>query len=485
MERLFSPCNRLRDRFESQGRLESFRGLDPPELLQELSMDVSTEELLSAETAFTYADLYAMLGNENAVVWLTPHAVAMPDRGTGVYPWMFLYGLCRSRFKADGKELFVLAHSPEHLSEICDVVLRLLAASVVHSVRLDKWDSSHGLLIKAPTLAYLMEHCQSLKALSLDSLEMDEIHIRVLGAYSRPGLEIELKSCAITGSGASALAEVLGQNQGPTSLTWCDIDYSVLADALRGNSRLKSLKPRFLSNSFEDDKRQLLAIASALRENKGLVELNLSDSGRRDCDETWYAVCDSLKTHPTLEVLHLSPLYSNPSTVPTVTLSRIQALLDMMKMNVSIHTIHLQLRYSQHELFRESVIPYLATNRLRPRVRAIQKTRPIPYRAGVLGRALLAARSDANTFWMLLSGNAEVAFPSRATTIAAAGSLPASATADAAAITASIPTAATPTAIGTFTPSTAYTLDSAIASAITSAPNVATHSTGQKRKARP
>jgi hypothetical protein len=154
-------------------------------------------------------------------------------------------------------------------------------------------------------------------------------------------------------------------------------------------------------------------------------------------------------------------------------------------MNVSIHTIHLQLRYSQHELFRESVIPYLATNRLRPRVRAIQKTRPIPYRAGVLGRALLAARSDANTFWMLLSGNAEVAFPSRTTTIAAAGSLPASATADAAAITASIPTAATPTAIGTFTPSTAYTLDSAIASAITSAPNVATHSTGQKRKARP
>jgi hypothetical protein len=48
MERLFSPCNRLRDSFESQGRLESFRG--DPELLQELSMDVSTEEFLSAES---------------------------------------------------------------------------------------------------------------------------------------------------------------------------------------------------------------------------------------------------------------------------------------------------------------------------------------------------------------------------------------------------------------------------------------------------
>jgi hypothetical protein len=29
--------------------------------LQELDLDVSTEELLSAERAFTYADLYAML----------------------------------------------------------------------------------------------------------------------------------------------------------------------------------------------------------------------------------------------------------------------------------------------------------------------------------------------------------------------------------------------------------------------------------------
>jgi uncharacterized protein YjdB len=49
--------------------------------------------------------------------------------------------------------------------------------------------------------------------------------------------------------------------------------------------------------------------------------------------------------------------------------------------------------------------------------------------------------------------------------------------------TASLPTAATPTFVGTFTPSTASTSDSAVVSA---APNVvATPSTGQKRRARP
>jgi hypothetical protein len=57
---------------ESQGRLEGFRG--DPELLQEVNLDVSTEELLSAERAFTYADLYAMLGKRDTIAWLTPHA---------------------------------------------------------------------------------------------------------------------------------------------------------------------------------------------------------------------------------------------------------------------------------------------------------------------------------------------------------------------------------------------------------------------------
>jgi hypothetical protein len=246
-----------------------------------------------------------------------------------------------------------LALSPEHLSEICDVVLRLLAASVVHSVRLDTRDFLHGLLINAPTLAHLMEQCQSLKVLTLEDLEIDENHCRVLNVYSRSDLEIVLVRCEPTSAGTSALAEALGRNQGPTNLTWVKMDYSVLADGLRGNRRLKSLAPRFLSISIEEEERQFLAIASAHRENKGLVELNVNHSEHTECDETWHAICDSLKTHPTLEVLHLSPVSNNTSTVSAVTLSRTQALLNMMKMNMSIHTIHLHDHYLDHELFQE------------------------------------------------------------------------------------------------------------------------------------
>jgi hypothetical protein len=170
-----------------------------------------------------------------------------------------------------------------------------------------------------------------------------------------------------------------------------------------------------------------------------------------------------------------------------------------------MHTIYLDFQYTERELFQRSVLPYLETNRLRPRVRAIQKTRPIAYRAKVLGRALLSARTDANRFWMLLSGNAEVAFPPRTTTIVAATNLPTSTTATAtaasaaattnvAAITAfgvsastatvpgSVPTAAAAAATSSATPSTASASDTF---ASTAATNAAPPSTGQKRKLRP
>jgi hypothetical protein len=178
-----------------------------------------------------------------------------------------------------------LANSPEHLLEICDVVLRLLAASVVQSLILNKWNRRDAAFINAPTLAYLMEQCQSLKSLVFENLEMDENHCLVLGSYSRPGLEIELIRCRLESAGTSALVEVLVQNQGPTRLEDCRVDDAVLADGLRGNSRLKSFRQDF-SDDFNMCKRQVLEIVNAVRENKGLVELNLRSVSFSVNDET-------------------------------------------------------------------------------------------------------------------------------------------------------------------------------------------------------
>jgi hypothetical protein len=485
MERLFSPCTRYHDLVERQGGRVSRESR-----LRELNLDVSADEFLSAERGFTYADLYAMLGNGKKIAWLTPHAFVLRASYMYFQGQMFYQG-CTLEFKADGEEIFALARSPEHLLEICNVVLRLLAVSVVHSVTLRKVGTRPGALINAPALAYLMEQCQSVKVLKFEQTALDEDHCFVLGAYSKPDLEIELTQCKLTSAGTIALAEVLGRNQGPTKIDGCDnIDTFVLANGLRGNSRLKSLRPR-ISNILEVRNRQVLAIADALKENKGLAFLNLSHDSSMS-DEGWDAVCDSLKTHPTLQVLNLD---SDAFEDPAVLKSRIQALLEMVKMNLSLHTIYLHEHLSRHELFRGSVLPYLETNRLRPRLLAIQKTRPITYRAKVLGRALLAVRTDPNRFWMLLLGNAEVAFPPKnatnlptpattaatSTTTNVAGVAASAMCALPSTATGSLPTAAAAGPASATTPSTASASIPTAAAALT----VATPSAGQKRKARP
>jgi hypothetical protein len=511
MEHLLSPCTRLFDIWEDQNAnaegdmlilddrdafynnvahlMESF------EDVKELNLDVSTEELLSAERTFTYADLYEMIEDGRTVVWLTPHTAVVQVKWEGSYAWDLMdESLCFS-FIVDGKVISAFARSREHLLEICDVVLRLVAASVAHSVILGKFRYRDGALMSATSLEYLMEQCQSLIHLSLHRVDINENHCRVLGTYSRPDLQIELYQCQLRGAAAETLARVLGRNQGPTELDRCDIDKSVLANGLRGNSRLKRM--RLCAFDHDAANQDLLAISSALKENKGLLHLHLEyDFGKSD--ETWGAICDSLETHPTLEVLKLRTFYANgPSFTSSVISSRLQALVGMLKVNTLIHTIHLNERYSQHELFRGSVIPHLQTNRLRSRLLTIQGTRPIAYRAKVLGRALLAVRTDPNRSWILLSGNPEVFFPSTSATTTPAINLPTPATATAistanvAAVAAYVmPTLTTSTtgslpvtaATSTTTPFTASASDP---SASTAAASVAVSSTGQKRKSRP
>jgi hypothetical protein len=425
MERLFSPCTRLYDSLESQADRDTFRYIR----FREVNLDVSTEVLLSAKRAFKYVDLHAMLSKRKIIAWLTPHAAVVSGYVRDRLRNLYLPGFHSFQVSVNGKEIhaFVLTPSSVAFSEIVDVVRRLLLADVRKVYELDFQYSRQSLdsFFSAASLAYLMEQCQSLKALKLERVFLELDHFRVLGDFSKPGLEIELTDCHITGA-AVVLAEVLGGNQGPTKLDGCYMNSSVFATGLRGNSRLKSLKPCICDSTPPGyGNREFLAIAAGLKENKGLVELDFMLDFGEVSDETWYAVCDSLKTHPTLEVLDLGHRSRDP-LAPAVITSRIQALVDMLRVNMSIHTIHLDECYSEHKLFRGSVIPCLETNRLRLRVLAIQKSRPDSYRAKVLGRALLAARTDVNSFWMLLSGNAEVALPS--TTATTTTTTPASST---------------------------------------------------------
>jgi hypothetical protein len=68
------------------------------------------------------------------------------------------------------------------------------------------------------------------------------------------------------------------------------------------------------------------------------------------------------------------------------------------------HICHFVVPRDNHYLSRDESAPAAPSSH--------PKTRLVAYRAKLLGRALLAARTDVISFWMLISGNAEVAFPS-------------------------------------------------------------------------
>jgi hypothetical protein len=106
----------LHDELKSQGRLGEFRGHHPTlGVFQELNLDVSTEELLSAERAFTYEALCAMLKSGDTVAWLTPHAAIVGEAGiANASRYSVEDGDHRFRFHADGKDIFAFAHSPGH-----------------------------------------------------------------------------------------------------------------------------------------------------------------------------------------------------------------------------------------------------------------------------------------------------------------------------------------------------------------------------------
>jgi hypothetical protein len=228
---------------------------------------------------------------------------------------------------------------------------RLWETSNVHLVTLDKRSCYDVVLINTVLLADLLEQFQCLKYLALKDLRIVVNRCRVLVGYSRPELEIKLRGCELTDAGTSVLVEVLGRSQGPTKLAYCYIDNVVLADGLRGKNSLKSLSP-FVSYNLEVYEREVLVTTGALRENKGLVELELHSRSLRVI-EIWGAICHSLETFPTLEILNLRSIETDATMAPAVITSRIQALLNMVKMNLSIHTIHLVDLYSRHELFRD------------------------------------------------------------------------------------------------------------------------------------
>ena len=85
------------------------------ETVNAVNLDISTQELLGAERAITYADLYAMIEDEKTVAWLIPHTTVVRAYGEGACACEQLDESCHFSFSVDGKGIKAFARSHEHL----------------------------------------------------------------------------------------------------------------------------------------------------------------------------------------------------------------------------------------------------------------------------------------------------------------------------------------------------------------------------------
>jgi hypothetical protein len=299
--------------------------------------------------------------------------------------------------------LRVYARSEANATVASDTLLQLLTTCQYRNVDLWRGNDSDRFPVSGLAFSHFLAQSRNLRNLSLGSLRLNTCHCRAIDALTRTDLQIELSQCKPSESGEEILLECIRQNRGPTKLIDCRIDTRRLAGALRGNNSVTTLAPR--GDCSEEER---LVLVQALAENEGLVTLDLRY--RPLSDEIWIALWQSVARHPKLEKLvlpHVGGTFGYDLAMDTQKTLRMQAMMDVLRVNTVLHTIQLNRDGFDSEILDSIVYPLLLANKYRPRVGAITDVEGT-LRHKLLGRALGSISSNPSLIWMFLSGNANV-----------------------------------------------------------------------------
>ena len=253
-----------------------------------------------------------------------------------------------------------------------------------------------------------LQSASSLRTLRLEDMTLGTDHCIAFESNVRIDLEIELSNCKLTDEGTQALLESQRRNKGPEKLLNCKMDVAVLAEAVRGNRSLKSLKPCGELDHDQLSPEDFETLAQALRENEGLVTLDIA--GQPIMEESWSIILKSIQNHPSLQVLdlHLTPS-SRRMSAATKT-DRMLAIVDMLQVNTTILTIHMLLHECDKQVLQDSINPRLQLNLYRLRVRAIKEGAPGVHKSKLVGYALGKVSKNINLLWLILRENADTDF---------------------------------------------------------------------------
>jgi hypothetical protein len=397
METLFRPSTRLRDSHRNRrGRLPE--GWTEVELLPHLTL------LDILATGVTWDEFHRFARDK--VVWMTPDVYVwnMTTYATGD-PVVLILG-CDA-----GIELLVHvtpATAAAAATATCDFLLRLLATFEERDLYITGGRNTVSTHLSGAGISlFFQESRDSLQKVRLRNMTLNEDQCLALATMSRLDVEVTISNCKLADDASGAFVECLRSDRGPVSLRYCRIASQILANALTGESRVTSFKPDFDGTVDAE----MAILFRALANNRGLEELDFGN--RSISDENWTILFESLQAHPTLTSLNLCATRpTNPAGGRIVLTDdqktrRTRTLAEMVQENTILQTITLFEEERDHQIYTEEIIPYLETNRYRPRVLAVKKTKDRPFREKVLGRALYSVRSNPNLVWMLLSENVD------------------------------------------------------------------------------
>jgi hypothetical protein len=307
-------------------------------------------------------------------------------------------------------------------TNICDaLLLQLLVRSQPSRVYLKSLGFDNPLTISGLAIQGLLEQCPGLELLTFMDTTLDESQCRALAAASPSTttgkLDIRFHGCRVLNVGSTAaLADLFrdNNNNSQTDQVHYHLDHfqtegwRVLAESLRGNTSVKTIyEPGGLyGRQLKHDEFRVLA--EALRDNQGLGKF--TPRRLHINDENWTLLCQSLRSHPTLDTLDLSGTFHNPNAGMTNASKkhRCTCIVNLLRSNTVLSSVHLTRDERDETIWRESIVPHLQTRTYHPLVREIKAVADQPRRFKLFGRALNSVKTKPHLLYLFVIGSVDI-----------------------------------------------------------------------------
>jgi hypothetical protein len=385
------------------------------------------ESLLASSC--TWMDFLSFTNNKAA--WLDEHVLVLTGRNNseriGAYYFFmsieasFVSGPNPTRTAA--LNIFALPSSRMQATNICDaLLLRLLVRSQPKRVYLKSLWFDNPLTVSGPAIQELLERCPDLELLAFMDTTLDETQCRALASASPSTttgkLDIRFHDCRVLNVDSTAAFAALfrnnnSNNQGDQVHYHLDHfqteDWPILAESLRGNtSVITIIQPagRLAKRMLEHD--EFRALAEALRENQGLLRFSLR--GQHINHENWTVLCQSLRSHPTLDTLDLSGTFHYPNAGITEASKkhRCTCIVNLLRSNTVLRSVLLTRDERDETIWSKSIIPHLETREFQPLVLEIKTVADQPRRSKLFGRALNSVKTQPYLLYLFVIGNVDI-----------------------------------------------------------------------------